>query len=360
MGVGCHDETEDRILDAAGTRDHQYCAEDRLVTAETPHAEWRKQVPVVDAHGHFDPALADRCLDHMDRNGIETYVDITPNLDEDLSEKLDVAEQHPDRFGVFAGVDFDGFGTAGWSDREIDQVTEAIDNGALGVKFWKELGLEHTDDDGELIRIDDERLAPVIDAIGDAGGVAAFHIADPQAFFDPLTPENERYEQLQRRPEWWFGDRETYPYDWWQLIRQFERVIGRHLNTTILGAHFGCAAEELGYVADLMRNHDHYIVDVAARVPTIGRHPTERVRDVFLEHQDRILFGTDYAVRADSTRTGADIDAIYDAHWKFFETDEEELENPPINRGWRVDAIDLPRAVLEQFYASNARRYLNL
>ena len=30
------------------------------------------------------------------------------------------------------------------------------------------------------------------------------HVADPVAFFDPLTPQNERWEELHNHPDWQF------------------------------------------------------------------------------------------------------------------------------------------------------------
>ena len=152
----------------------------------------------------------------------------------------------------------------------------------------------------------------------------AFHTADPKAFFKPLTPDNERWEELSLNPDWWFGDRSRYPYDWWQLIRQLERVIRRHPQTTFLGVHFGCAAEEIEYVADVMREHPNYIVDVAARLGEIGRHDAGTVRAVFLEFQDRILFGSDLGLRREImlgapqgfSPTEDDV-AAFTAHWRF-------------------------------------------
>ena len=66
-------------------------------------------------------------------------------------------------------------------------------------------------------------------------------------------------------------------------------MVARHGKGTIVGAHFGCAAEEMDYVADVMRKHPHYIVDVAARLQDIGRYDPSRVVEFFTEFQDRIL-----------------------------------------------------------------------
>lgn len=339
------------------------------MTVETDHAEWRRDLDVIDMHTHVNADYVDEAVEIMDRIGLEKMVDITPSTGEQFDRKMEAYAQYPDRFAMFGGIDFDGFGEDGWLDRELERMEEKAERGAVGIKIHKALGLSYEDPDGNRVPVDDERLAPLIEKAADLDLVMAFHIADPKAFFEPLTPENERWGELSENPDWWWGDRDEHPYDWWQLIRQLENVIERHPETTILGVHWGCAAEEVGYVADVMRDNPNYIVDVSARLPEIGRHRPDLVHDVFVEFQDRILFGTDLGVR-DPLMLGSpqdfdpdldDTEEFYDAHWRYFETDEEGIDHPtPIQGDWTIDAIDLPREVLRKFYVENARRHLGV
>ena len=339
------------------------------MSVETPHADWREEQPVIDMHCHVAPEEVDTAVEVMDRIGLSKMVDISPSHGERFDRKLEAFEQYPDRFDLFGGIDFEGIGEEGWVDREVARVEDLIERGAVGIKMHKALGLVHKDSDGELIRVDDDRIAPIIERIGELGGVAAFHISDPKAFFDRLDEDNERWAELSENPNWWWGDREEYPTDWWRLIRQFENVVERHDDTTILGVHWGCAAEEVPYVADIMRENENYIVDIAARVGEIGRWRPDLVHDIFVEHQDRVLFGTDMIVR-DKLVLGApdgkehdleDTQEFYDAHWRYFETDQEEIMHPsPIQGDWTVDSVDLPREVLEKFYVENSRKHLGV
>lgn len=320
-------------------------------------------------HTHLHPERLDLAVRIMERNGIRRMVDISAYYGESLVRLTEAAARYPGRFAFFAGVSPQGFGIPEWLARATDQVRRAAELGAVGIKFMKDWGLVHRDAEGQAIPVDDERLAPLFDLAGDLGLVVAFHTADPKAFFKPLTPDNERWEELSLNPDWWFGDRSRYPYDWWQLIRQLERVIRRHPQTTFLGVHFGCAAEEIENVADVMREHPNYIVDVAARLGEIGRHDAGTVRAVFLEFQDRILFGSDLGLRREImlgapqgfSPTEDDVAAFYDAHWRFFETDARQIDHPtPIQGRWKIDAIDLPDDVLRKIYCENARRWLRI
>ena len=49
-----------------------------------------------------------------------------------------------------------------------------------------------------------------------------------------------------------------------------------------------------------------------------------------------------------------------DAHWRFFETDEQQVEYPefPVQGRWKVDAASLPDNVLEKLYFLNAQRLI--
>lgn len=332
---------------------------------KTKHADWRNTVPVVDAHAHFSAGTVGDCLGFMDQNGVATMVDMdtqyhsTAPRREAFRGRLAATRRHPGRFGVFVGVDFEGFGTDGWIDRECERVREAIEAGAIGVKFWKDLGLNHTDQGGNVIPVDDRRLAPLLGTVGDLDGIAAFHTADPQPFFDPLTPENPRYETLREKPEWWFGDRSEHPFGWWELLHQLETVIERHPETTILGVHFGCAPEEPDYVAEVMRANPNYIIDTAGRVRHLGQHDRETIRAVFEEFPDRILFGTDLVLRDGSNFSPETVEATYATHWEFFETDRSNVLDHSLG-DWTVDGLDLGRELLKKFYVENARQHFGL
>ena len=126
------------------------------------------------------------------------------------------------------------------------------------------------------------------------------HVADPIAFFDPLDERNERWEELAGAsrlallaatrsdpadPEAGFT-----PFD--EILAAFDRVIGRHPETTFIGAHVGCAAEDLALVRSMLERHPNYHVDISARIGELGRQPYT-ARRFFLDFADRILFGTD-------------------------------------------------------------------
>jgi len=253
----------------------------------------------------------------------------------------------------FGGVDWsrwndlgDGFGE--WA---AGRLAVQVGRGAQGVKIWKRFGLGVVDDNGRLVAVDDPRIDPVWEAAGSLGLPILIHVADPVAFFDPLDEHNERWDELGTHPDWHV---QSPPYPTFlSIVEGLAAVVQRHPNTTFIGAHVGCYAENLSWVGDLMDHCENFHVDIAARVAELGRQP-RAASQFFIDHADRILFGTD---------SPADVD-MYRLHYRFLETRDEHFDYSPDGEShqgrWRISALDLPNDVLAQVYADNARRILTL
>jgi predicted TIM-barrel fold metal-dependent hydrolase len=218
------------------------------------------------------------------------------------------------------------------------------------------------------VAVDDPRLDPIFDECGRLGLVVAIHSGDPKAFFRPVSPENERYEELSKNPGWSFVG-PGFP-SWEQIFAAFERRAARHPSTRFIGVHFGNDPEEPERVSALLRRHPNLLIDTAARIGEIGRGSPERLREIFIEHRTRILFGTDFSLfdremtlgAPDGTRPGpADADRFFSAHWEFFETARRAIPHPaPIQGRWTVDGLGLPEPVLHDLYHRNAERLFGL
>mgnify|MGYP001602965586 FL=1 len=327
--------------------------------------------PIIDAHTHLHAAAAQRIVAIQDENGIGVMVNLSGG--------------HPGPFGPPPGValaaalpgrvinaytpDWSAIDHPAWGVAQAEGLTEAVRRWDFrALKISKALGLYVRDDAGVLIDSDDPRLDPLWERAGELGVPVFIHTADPKAFWEPPTADNERAEELSFHPDWSFWN--TGVPARMDLLAATERVIAAHPLTSFVLVHFGNNAEELDYVARILGAYPNAFVDISARVPEIGRHPAEAVRDVFLRFHDRILFGSDIGISpyglvlgssGGDEPTDRDVKPFFDTHFRFLETNDRGFAHPtPIQGRWTIDGIGLPDAVLRDVYHDNAARLLKL
>lgn len=334
--------------------------EPSLVTQVTDIQQPRFRV--IDAHNHtgddfgggwYKRPVAE-FIDVLDQAHVDLFVDLDGGWGEEiLHHRLDKFKTAvPDRYMVFGGVDWAAWPEQGdnFGEWAAARFRDQVARGAQGLKIWKPLGLHVRDQHDKLVAVDDVRLTPLWETAGELNVPVLVHVADPVAFFDPLTPQNERWEELQAHPDWQFPSPPFPPF--LTIMEQFARVVRRHKNTTFIGAHVGCYAENLGWVSNLLDECPNFNIDFSARIGELGRQPYA-ARRFFIKYADRILFGADQP---------ADL-AMYQLHYRFLETDDEYfnygLSPTPAQGRWRVYGLHLPDDVLKKIYHENARRLLN-
>jgi predicted TIM-barrel fold metal-dependent hydrolase len=323
-------------------------------------------------HTHFAVDAVPLTLKLMDGFGLDTVVNLSGGAPgQGLEQDLAAAAAHPGRIVVFAQLDWDEARKGpGYGERMAAQLVKAKALGAKGLKIPKGLGLGFRDYTGALIKVDDPALDPVFEEAGALGLPVSIHVGDPVAFWNAPTADNERYDELSVHPRWSYFNRPVP--SWEELFQALERRIARHPKTTIISVHFGNAPEYPERVFAQLDRYPNLYVDTAARVPELGRFPPDKMRALFIGHQDRILFGTDLGVGAQPTHlmlgstgadppTWADVERFFLSSWRYFETADRGFESPtPIQGRWKIDGIKLPPEVLAKVYAGNAARLLGL
>src|SRR5206468_4908403 len=229
------------------------------------------------------------------------------------------------------------------------------------------LGLYLRDGAGKLLKIDDPKLDPVWERCGELNMPVSIHVADPKAFWLPYDEKNERWKELKDHRSWWFGDTNKFPA-WKDLLEALNRVIARHPRTTLECVHFSNNAEELDWVDESLSRYPNMMADLAARIPEIGRHDPDLVRRLFIKHQDRIFFATDFQVYDRLTLgssghepppTDADAAAFLAKEWRRLETEDRDWEHmTPIQGNWTISSIGLPASVVRKIYFDNARKLI--
>jgi predicted TIM-barrel fold metal-dependent hydrolase len=348
------------------------------IAAEGEAARWRAERRIIDLHQHVDytPEHLARAVKIMDAAGVGIAADldggtVTRSADGAASaferNKQLADALFPGRFVHYMHLDYDAWNEPDFAARAVRQVEEGRARGAAGLKEFKRLGLFLRDKTGALIKVDDPTLDPVWRRCGELGMPVSIHVADPKAFWLPYDDKNERWKELKDHRSWWFGDAGKFP-PWKELLEALNRVIARHPGTTFVCVHFANNAEELDWVDQSLRRYPNLMADLAARIPELGRHAPEAVRNLFITHQDRILFATDFMVYDrlilgssgnEPPPTDADAETFYAKEWRWLETLDKNWEHmTPIQGDWTISSIGLPAAVLRKIYFDNARTLL--
>jgi predicted TIM-barrel fold metal-dependent hydrolase len=358
----CHSQTVDPVSPIT-IGDFQPKPQLKVFSTDIVHAKF----PVVDVHSHFwirfkhDADSLEQYVAMMDRNNIAISVSLDGTLGQQLDDHMDYLwRNYKNRFLIFTNIDWKGTGKQdapetwacnqpGFAKAIAFELAEAKKRGVSGLKIFKSFGLENRNSDGTFTEIDDERFDPIWEACGQLGLPVIMHTADPSAFFEPIDANNERYEELSRRPEWHFPEGK-FPRRK-ELHTARNRLFAKHTQTTFIAAHFGNDAEDLEETSRWLSQYPNVVVEFASRISELGRQPYT-AKDFFLKNSDRILFGTD----------GPWPESRYRAYWRFLETRDEYFaysEKPIPPQGlWRIYGIELPDDVLEKIYSKNAIRII--
>lgn len=321
----------------------EYNPTSTLVVPE--HHIVKAKFPFIDIHSH-QFRMAEQDLSGLIRDMDAMNMGIMINLSGGSGERLNgaienVNEHYPNRFGVFANVDFDGVGREGWGDHAARQLEEDVKNGAKGLKIYKSLGLRNTDITGKRVTIDDPRLDPVWEKCAELGIPVLIHAADPKPFWDPIDANNERWLELKTRPGRKRSD--TDPAPWQQIIDEQHNLFRKHPKTTFINAHMGWYANDLKKLGELLDELPNMYVGIAAVIAELGRQP-RFAHDFFVKYQDRILFGKDSWVPDE-----------FPTYFRVLETADEYFPyHKKYHAFWAMYGLYLPDEVLKKVYYKNA------
>ncbi len=209
----------------------------------------------------------------------------------------------------------------------------------MGLKIFKDLGMFVRKADGSRLRVDDPELDPIWATCARLNVPVLIHIAEPQAFFDPLDYSNERWLELALYPD----RRHQTGVRFEELMTERNAMMKRHPNTRFILAHFGWHGNNLARAGKLLDENPNVYYDVAAVLYDFGRQP-RAAHDFFVKYQDRILFGKD-SYQPDE----------YPYYWRVFETNDEYFDYyRDYHAFWKLYGIGLPDPVLRKLYYQNA------
>ena len=185
-------------------------------TLVVPQTEIQKaKYPFIDVHNHqFDMPLKNlsQLTAEMDSLNMAFMINLSGFRGLYLKQSLkNVKENAPTRFGLFVNVDFEAIDDVDFAPEQVALIDQAVQDGVLGLKVYKSLGLTDRDKNGARIGVNDPRLDPIWKACGDNNIPVLIHSGEPASFWHPKNKFNERWLELRQKPNR-YRDPENQPF----------------------------------------------------------------------------------------------------------------------------------------------------
>ena len=126
----------------------------------------------------------------------------TAVLEEKLRATAAVARDSGGTLAWASTFDARGFEEPGFAGRTADRLRRTFDEGAVGVKIWKNIGMAIRAKSGAYLLPDDAALLPVYEAIERAGKTLVAHLAEPDGAWMPLDDRNPELPYYSKNPQW--------------------------------------------------------------------------------------------------------------------------------------------------------------
>ncbi len=321
-------------------------------------------LPKIDVHVHInsaDPALVEQAAaDGFRLITINVDYPDFPPLPQQRSLATGLVAAHPETLAWVASFEMRGWDEAGWQQRVLGELGTAFADGAIGVKVWKNIGMEFRDRAGQLVMIDDPKFDPIFAFVRERGRVLVGHQGEPHNCWLPLaqmTVNNDR-EYFREHPQYhMFLHPELPSYE--QQMAARDRMLARNPQLRFMGAHMASLEWSVDELARFLDRHPNAVVDLAARMGQVQYQSNldrDKVRRFFIRYQERLLYGSDLTQEPDASAAATRKDAheVWLRDWRYLNTDTvqqvPELDAP-------VRGLALPRNVIRRIYARNAERW---
>ncbi len=319
----------------------------------------------IDAHCHVNrerPAFMEQAV-------ADNFMIMTLNTDafDDLTIEdqqriaLDQQKAFPGRLAYLTTFSMKGWDEPGWQDTTIAYLKKSFENGAMGVKVWKNIGMVVKDKDGNFIMIDNPKFDPVFDFIEKSGKTLCGHLGEPKNCWlpiDEMTVNNDK-KYFKEHPQYHMYLHPEYP-SYEKQIEARDHMLRKHPNLRFMGAHLGSLEWSVDELAKRFEEFPNMTVDMAERICHLevqSQKDREKVRNFFIKYQDRILYGTDRGdyegAESDPAKLKETTHETWMNDWEYFTTDDT-ISNWKVNGSFR--GLKLPREVIDKIYYKNALR----
>lgn len=320
-----------------------------------------QRVDKIDAHVHLhgraERFMAQAIADRFRVLTIDADSPDFPPIAEQQQAAVSLRQRYPGWVAFAATFPVDGFQSPGWSDAAVRHIDEAVAQGGVGVKIWKNIGMVLRNPDGSYVMPDDPRLEPVIAHLERKHIVLLGHQAEPLNCWlapEKMTVRSDR-DYFREHPQYYMYRHPDMPtHD--AILAARDRMLRAHPQLRFDGVHLASLEWDVDRVGDFLDHFPNAVVDLAARLVHLeyqAASDPDKVRRFLIRYQDRILYGSDtgYGPGESAPAEIAALHADWLKDWGFLVTGER-MHSADFGAEFR--GLRLPRTVVDKIYRGNA------
>lgn len=322
-----------------------------------------KSVEKIDAHYHIYNAESNS----IEQAQKDNFKLLTINTNSGSCER--VVETHhntkalkainPETIEFTTTFCLDKWDETGWAENTISWIDQCVADGAIAVKVWKNIGMEFRDKNGQLIMIDDPKFDPIFAHIAEIGIPLVGHLGEPKNCwlpFEKMTTKNDS-NYFANNPQYHMFLHPEFPSYEDQMAAR-DRMLDKNPELVFIGCHLASLEWSVDEIAGFLDRFPNAAVDMAARMgqlyfQTVEDH--EKVRNFFINYQDRIMYGTDIIDRPGNKEIFQQrMHKTWIKDWEYLVSDNT-MNSDLINGEFR--GLKLPKEVIDKVYSDNAKRW---
>lgn len=283
-----------------------------------------------------------------------------PSVDNQENVALSLINNFPEQVAYATTFTMKDWGTDLWLPQTLAYLKNSFSKGAIGVKIWKNIGMELKDKDGKFVMVNDARLDPVLDFIEKNNVTLIGHLGEPKNAWLPvekMTVSGDK-SYFSKNPKYHMFLHPEYP-SYQDQIDARDKMLEKHPAIRFVGVHLGSLEWDVDELAKRLDKFPNMAVDMAERICHLQYQTVknrQKVYDFMVKYQDRLIYATDNSVAkgADPAKYKTRIHERRLSDWRYFVSDDEmnvsDFEE-------KLQGLKLPKSVIDKIYRTNAEKY---
>lgn len=314
----------------------------------------------IDAHVHIRTTNPH----FMEYAAAEGFKLLTINTRSNSQEYIDLQKEYamkmqklyPEDISWLATFSMENFEEDGWAEEVVRKLQTDLDQGAVGFKIWKDIGMTFRDSLGQFVFLDDPLFEPVLEFMEESGYPLLTHIGEPKNCWlpiDSMTVNGDK-SYFKSHPEYHMYLHPDYPSHE-RLMQSRDHVLATYPRLKMIGAHLGSLEWDVDVLAARLDLYPNFAVDLAARVCHFQVQESKKVRDFIIKYQDRILYATDLGVTDENVDDRIQwLGNEWRSDWSYFAGDSLMSS---ANVEGKFNGLDLDEEVLLKIFYDNAHSW---